>query len=135
MGTIASTLLFLNTSIVFAQTAPNASAPNANQTNPAQQTVTIYGGPRHVDVTPFSSFGGVTIDRVINNTISYISGLLGLIAVGALMYGGVMYMTAGGDTGKIGKAKNTLILTFVGLVLASMAYLIIVFATRFFYGS
>lgn len=109
--------------------------PGAPQQNAGTQPVVIYGGPKHVDVTAFSSFGAVTIDKIINNVIGYVSGLLAIIAVAALMYGGVMYMTAGGDTAKIAKAKSTLILTFVGLILASMAYLIIVFATRIFYGA
>ncbi|MBI4835822.1 MAG: hypothetical protein HY817_01025 [Candidatus Abawacabacteria bacterium] len=96
---------------------------------------TIYRGPDYVNVTPFSSFGAVTIDRLINNVINYVSGILATIAVASLMYGGVLYMTAGGDNGRIGKAKQVVILTFVGLVLASMAYLVIIFVTRLFYAA
>ncbi len=96
---------------------------------------TIYTGPGFVNVTPFSTFGRVSIDRIINNAINYISGFLATIAVLSLMYGGVLYMTAGGDNGKIGKAKQVIVLTIVGLVIGSFAYMIIIFTTRLFYGS
>lgn len=96
---------------------------------------TIYTGPGFVNVTPFSTFGRVSIDRIINNVINYISGFLATIAVLSLMYGGVLYMTAGGDNGKIGKAKQVIVLTIVGLVIGSFAYMIIIFTTRLFYGS
>ncbi len=110
-------------------TGPVGGAP-ATGGNP-----TIYTGPGFVNVTPFSVFGRVSIDRIINNVINYISGFLATIAVLSLMYGGVLYMTAGGDNGKIGKAKQVIVLTMVGLIIGSFAYMIIIFTTRLFYGS
>ncbi len=96
---------------------------------------TIYTGPGFVNVTPFSVFGKVSVDKIINNVISYISGFLAIIAVLSIMYGGVLYMTAGGDNGKIGKAKQIIMLTGVGIVVASFSYIVVVFVTRIFYGS
>ena len=86
-------------------------------------------------ISPPSTFGRVSVDRIINNAINYISGFLATIAVLSLMYGGVLYMTAGGDNGKIGKAKQVIVLTVVGLVIGSFAYMIVIFTTRLFYGS
>jgi len=95
---------------------------------------TIYTGPGFVNVTPFSTFGRISIDRIINNAINYISGFLAIIAVLSIMYGGILYMTARGDDAQVGKAKQVITLTVVGLVIASFAYLIIIFVTRIFYG-
>lgn len=134
--------------LVFAQVstspAPVASMSSAPQgvMSPAPVSApagggspTIYTGPGFVNVTPFSTFGRVSVDRIINNAINYISGFLATIAVLSLMYGGVLYMTAGGDNGKIGKAKQVIVLTVVGLVIGSFAYMIVIFTTRLFYGS
>ncbi len=114
--------------------APAGGAQSGGGT-PTGGSATVYTGPGFVNVTPFSVFGKVSIDRIINNVINYISGFLATIAVLSLMYGGVLYMTAGGDNGKIGKAKQVLTLTGVGLVIGSLAYMIIIFTTRLFYGS
>lgn len=110
-------------------------APQVPVTNGTGTPATIYRGPDHLNVTSFSVFGNVSITNLLNNIISYISGLLAILAVASIMYGGVLYMTAGGDNGKIGKAKQVVILTFVGLVITAFAYMIIVFATRIFYGA
>ena len=135
--------LSIGISTVFAQNAPVPAAPQAPAPQqpapaagqPAAQPVTIYRGPDYVNVTPFSTFGAVSINSIINNAITYISSILAILAVASIMYGGVLYMTAGGDSGKIGKAKQVVILTFVGLVLASFAYVIVITATRIFYSS
>lgn len=134
--------IIASSSVAFAQvTATGASAaPGVVPPAPISAPVgggnpTIYTGPGFVNVTPFSTFGRVSIDRIINNAINYISGFLATIAVLSLMYGGVLYMTAGGDNGKIGKAKQVIVLTIVGLVVGSFAYMIIIFTTRLFYGS
>lgn len=118
-----------------ASAAPGVSSPAASTSVPVAGNPTVYTGPGFVNVTPFSTFGRVSIDRIINNVINYISGFLATIAVLSLMYGGVLYMTAGGDNGKIGKAKQVIVLTIVGLVIGSFAYMIIIFTTRLFYGS
>ncbi len=96
---------------------------------------TVYTGPGFVNITPFSTFGRISIDRIINNAINYISGFLAVIAVLSIMYGGILYMTARGDDAQVGKAKQVITLTVVGLVIASFAYLIIIFVTRIFYGA
>lgn len=127
------------TSTPTATTVPTTPAPATfpagGGTGPTGGNTTIYTGPGFVNVTPFSVFGRVSIDRIINNVINYISGFLATIAVLSLMYGGVLYMTAGGDNSKIGKAKQVLVLTVVGLVIGSFAYMIIIFTTRIFYGA
>lgn len=138
-------ILFFAPTIAHAQVppaAPGAAAPAAPApaapapgTSGSTTPVTIYRGPDHLNVTPFSMFGAASVPTLINNVISFVSGLLAILAVASLMYGGVLYMTAGGDNGRIGKAKQVVILTVVGLILTAFAYMIIAFATRLFYGA
>lgn len=126
----ALVLVAIVSPMTFAQGTPAPSSTTGGGTSG-----TVYTGPGYVNVTPFSTFGRVTIDQIINNAINYISGFLAMIAVLSIMYGGILYMTARGDDAQIGKAKQVVILTIVGLVIAAFAYLIIIFVTRIFYGT
>ena len=51
-------------------------------------------------------------------------GLLGLIAVALLIYGGFIWMTAGGDPGKVDKAKQIIYNTIIGLIIIFSAFAI-----------
>ena len=54
-------------------------------------------------------------------------GVLGLLAVIVIIYGGFMYTTSAGDASKIKKAKDTIMYGVVGLVIALLAYAIVNF--------
>ena len=61
--------------------------------------------------------GGQDIRLTIARIIRALLGLLGIIAVGIMLYGGFVYMTAGGNEEKIGTAKKILINGVIGLVI------------------
>ncbi|MDO8668894.1 MAG: LamG-like jellyroll fold domain-containing protein [Candidatus Buchananbacteria bacterium] len=63
----------------------------------------------------------------IINIIRFILGFLGLVAVIIIMWGGYLWMTAGGDANKIAKAKRTLISAVIGLIIILSAFLIATF--------
>jgi hypothetical protein len=44
-----------------------------------------------------------------------------------IIYGGFRYITSGGDSGRVGSAKNTLIYAIVGLIIVALAQLIVNF--------
>ena len=62
----------------------------------------------------------VTVVRIINTVL----GLLGIIAVGIVLYGGFVYMTAGGDDTKISTAKKILTNGIIGLVIILSSFAI-----------
>ena len=62
----------------------------------------------------------VTIARIIN----VFMGLLGIVSVVIVLYGGFLWMTAGGAEPKIEKAKSILTSAVVGLVIISAGYAI-----------
>jgi len=60
----------------------------------------------------------------IVNIVRIILGFLGIVAVGIIMWGGYLWMTAGGDATKVDKAKKTLISAVIGLVIILSAFII-----------
>ncbi len=59
--------------------------------------------------------------------------LIGSFAFVTLFYAGVMFVTAGGDEGKIDKAKGMFTPAILGLVVAFLSYYIVTFVQSFFY--
>jgi len=53
--------------------------------------------------------------------------IVGAISIIMIIYGGFRYITSGGDSGKVGNAKNTLIYAIVGLIIVVLAQLIVNF--------
>src|SRR3989344_3740772 len=66
----------------------------------------------------------------IVNIIRWALGFLGLIAVIIIMYGGYLWLTAGGDAKKIDKAKRLLISAVIGLIIILSAFVIASFIIR-----
>ncbi len=62
----------------------------------------------------------IIIARIIRAAL----GLLGIVAVGLIIYGGYLWMTAGGNDEQVGKAKKVLINSVLGLVIIFSAYAI-----------
>ncbi len=60
----------------------------------------------------------VTAVRIINIAL----GFLGIIAVVIVLYGGFMWMTAGGNEERITKAKQILTAGIIGLIIIVMAW-------------
>jgi hypothetical protein len=69
------------------------------------------------------------IIKTVVNTILYILGALAVIMV---IYSGFMYITSGGDANNVTKAKNTLMYSVIGLVVAVLAWSIVNFALKLF---
>ena len=70
-------------------------------------------------------------DSALNNLITQIinvfSIIVGVIAVIMIIYGGFRYITSGGDSGKVGEAKNTIVFALVGLIIVALAQFIVKF--------
>ena len=65
-------------------------------------------------------------DSIIN-IINAVIGVLGLVCVVIIIIGGVNYMTSSGDTGKVKKAKDTILYGIIGLVICVLAFAIVNF--------
>lgn len=60
--------------------------------------------------------------------IRVIVGMLGIVAVVFIIIGGVGYMTSSGDSGKVKKAKDTILYAVIGLIICALAFVIVNFA-------
>ncbi|MFV0484982.1 MAG: pilin [Candidatus Saccharimonadales bacterium] len=69
--------------------------------------------------------------RSLNSTIQLIINMIifaiGLIAVVMVILGGIQYSTSQGDSGKVKKAKDTIMYGIIGLVVAILAFAIVNF--------
>ena len=69
------------------------------------------------------SLGGDDIRVTVAKIIRAVLGLLGLIAVIVVIYGGFVYLTSGGEEDKIAKGKKILINGVIGLVIILMSFI------------
>lgn len=67
------------------------------------------------------------VEGTIQSIINLISVIIGIVAVIMIIIGGLRYITSGGDTGKVGSAKNTIIYAVVGLIVVALAQVIVKF--------
>ena len=67
------------------------------------------------------------LNESIVNIINAVIGVLGLVCVVVMIIGGVNYMTSSGDTGKVKKAKDTILYGLIGLVVCVLAFAIVNF--------
>lgn len=74
--------------------------------------------------------GGTGIQAAARSITNIFSVIVGIVAVLMLIYGGFRYITSGGDSGRVGNAKNTLIYAIVGLVVVALAQIIVHFVLQ-----
>lgn len=70
------------------------------------------------------AFVQVPAEQVVVNVIMWMMSILGIIAVGFIIWGGIMYATSGGNEEQITRAKKILLWAIVGLVIAILALVI-----------
>lgn len=57
--------------------------------------------------------------------LNFILGFLGLVAMGFLIYGGFLYVTAGSNDDNIDAAKKTIMYALIGIVIIFLAWALI----------
>ncbi len=71
--------------------------------------------------------GSDTIATIASKIVNIFSIIVGAVAVIMIIYSGFRYITSGGDSGRVGSAKNSLIYAILGLVVVAIAQLIVHF--------
>lgn len=61
---------------------------------------------------------------IVLNIVGMVMGVIGYLAIGFVMYGGIQYMTAQGDPGKVAKGKKTITNSVIGLAITMSASII-----------
>ncbi len=68
-----------------------------------------------------------TLEGTIKSVINILLFVVGIVAVIMIIIGGLRYVLSGGDSSATNNAKNTIIYSVVGLIVAFMAYAIVNF--------
>lgn len=58
---------------------------------------------------------------IVLNVLGLVLGLMGYLAIGFVMWGGIQYMIAQGDPGKVAKGKKTIMNAVIGLIISMTA--------------
>jgi len=100
----------------------SATGITVNTTTNIQQGLDIIEEP----------LGLPTLDirTIIANIIRVALSLVGIVLVIIIMYGGFLYMTAGGNEEQIGRAKDVLKNAVIGLAIILSAYAIVLFIMK-----
>lgn len=67
------------------------------------------------------------LNSIIKTVINVVSVVVGVVAVIMIIFGGLKYITSGGDSSNVSAAKNTIIYAIVGLVVVALAQFIVRF--------
>lgn len=72
------------------------------------------------------------VSSMAKTIINILLTILGIIAVIMIIFGGIRYTTSGGDSSRVKAAKDTIMYSVVGLVVAILAFAIVNFVTTQF---
>lgn len=73
--------------------------------------------------------GEADINTAVQTVIEVLIWVVGVAAVIVIIIGGIMYTTSAGDPGKTKRAKDTILYGIIGLVIAVLAYTIVLFVS------
>lgn len=85
--------------------------------------------------TNFGSLCDLNADKlgtVISGIVTILLIAATIIALFFLIFGGIRWVTSGGDKAKVESARNTIIAAIIGLVIAFLAYFILTLVLSFF---
>jgi Type IV secretion system pilin len=74
-----------------------------------------------------SAVNSSSLTNLARTITKWFSIIVGAISILMIIYGGFRYITSGGDSGRVGTAKNTLIYAIVGLIIVALAQVIVNF--------
>lgn len=73
-----------------------------------------------------------SVEQIVQTVINVLLFIVGLVSVVMIIISGIRYTTSGGDSGAVTGAKNTLLYSVIGLVVAFLAYAIVNFVLTSF---
>jgi amino acid transporter len=100
--------------------------PFSNVCSHPQDSPGVPGGQVNEAVGVIETPDGFSLDpsNLLNQLVSLILGIAGLIFFFLLLYGGIRYMLAGGDPKNAESARKILTAAFIGLLIVVGAYFI-----------
>ena len=74
--------------------------------------------------------GSASVSSTVKSLINLLSLIVGVAAVIIIIIGGLQYVMSGGDSGKVGNSKNTILYAVIGLVVVALAQIIVRFTVQ-----
>lgn len=102
----------------------------------AMTAISLFVLPFTASALSFENLGGTLglgskdLKDTVITFIQWILGLLALIAVIMILYGGFVWLTAGGNEEKVASAKKVISAAVIGLVVVLISWAIAIFAVR-----
>lgn len=62
------------------------------------------------------------VEQIVGNIIGYMLSFIGLVLLVMIVYGGILWLTAGGKSDQLEKAKSVLANAVIGLAIVLLAY-------------
>ena len=90
----------------------------------------ISGGALEGLALPFRQ--ATDLLELVGKVVSIILLVAGIIAFLYLLYGGIQYMTAGGDAEKATAARTTILNSVIGVVIIVIAYAVVTYVVGIF---
>lgn len=122
-------VFIVSAAVAIAGAAAFAPALTASALNPLETACSNSSGNTVCDEVNSGSGNLNSIIGIIVNTILFIVGALAVVMA---IWSGFQYITSTGDSGKVSKAKNTLVYSIVGLIIALLAYTIVNYVFNLF---
>ena len=101
---------------------------------PVLAATTTDPGPTPADVVslnnPLEAAGVTTPQQLIGKIISAVLGIVGSVALLMFIFGGLVWMTAGGNEKKVSQGRDILMWAAIGLIIIFISYA----AVRFLLG-
>src|SRR3989304_274942 len=73
-------------------------------------------------VPPVPIVVGATLQELFTKVVEWVLIIAGFVAVLFLLYGGFLYLTAGGNAEAVTKAKTTIVNAVIGVVVIALAF-------------
>ncbi|MEK7067957.1 MAG: hypothetical protein AAB956_03090 [Patescibacteria group bacterium] len=109
--------------------AGNVLAAVGNIENTIRNGIGTDGGLNNVVAGVYGADANQrTLQAMVVLVINGILGLLGIIFLVLVLYAGFLWMTAAGNEDQVGKAKNILTTSIIGIIIIVAAYAIVKFA-------
>ncbi len=92
-------------------------------------------GQWDIENPPGSNLPELTVGEVVKNITNWVMGFVATIAVLALIWGGIRYLTALGDENQVDEAKHIITQAVIGLAIVGIAYAAVVVVVNRWIGS
>lgn len=117
----ASTAPVMIPAVVYAQQDQNITGPLCSGASDLTFDTTAK------DCTVANGTSGDKLTAIIKLVINIISVVVGVVAVIMIVFGGLKYITSGGESSNVSSAKNTILYAIIGLVVVALAQFIVRF--------